>query len=265
VLADFKPDVVVHLAARCDLAGRSLFDYSANTTGVHNVIDAVSEAPSVERVVFASSRYVHSNDRQPTRDDEYTPFTMYGVSKAEGEKIVRASKLEAAWLLLRPTSIWGPWFDIPYKGFFEAIRKGLYVHPRGEAIFKSYGYVGNVVHQIYQLSVAPASQIHAKTFYAADYKPLEVKSWAENIRTSFSAREIWEMPLAIMKSAAKVGDLAKKLGWYNPPLTSFRLGNLRTQMVYDISATENVVGPLPFSLQEGVERTVDWMRQHKEH
>jgi GlcNAc-P-P-Und epimerase len=263
VLREFHPGFVIHLAARTDLMGNSVDSYKANTQGVDNLIEAIRRLPSVERVVLASSRYVHGTERQPASDSEYAPFTAYGESKVLGEQMVRNSGLEIPWVLVRPTSIWGPWFDVPYKGFFAAVRRGVYVHPAREKLFKSYGYVGNVAHQIYTFLLAPASLIHSKTFYLADYQPLEVREFAELIRTQFGAPPVREVPLALLKALAVGGDLLKKLGAPNPPLTSFRLNNLRAQMVYDLSPTEKVVGPLPYDLKQGVERTVEWMREYE--
>ena len=261
VLRDFSPDYVVHLAARTDLDGRTVDDYAANTTGVRNIVEAVRRQPSVQRILFASSRYVHETERQPLTDCDYSPFTPYGESKVKGELIVRQASLEIPWSLVRPTSIWGPWFDIPYKGFFVAVRKGVYLHPSGEKLLKSYGYVGNVVFEIEKLLEAPAELMNAKTFYVADYEPIEIREFGEAIRNAFQAPPIHEIPLGAMRTLAWAGDTLKKLGMRNPPLTSFRLRNLRMQMVYDLSATETVAGPLPYSMKEGVDLTVEWMKE----
>jgi nucleoside-diphosphate-sugar epimerase len=261
-IRSFQPDCVVHLAARCDLDGTSLAEYAANTMGVQNIISAMYDVESIKRVVFASSRYVHPTGTQPRRDDEYAPFTYYGASKAEGEKIVRSSHLKIPWVIIRPTSIWGPWFGIPYRRFFDALRQGLYVHPRGERLYKTYGYVGNVVHQIERFLAVPAELVHGRIFYVADYRPLEVMEMAEIIREAFGAPEVREVPLAVLRVLAAAGDVLQKLGWRNPPITSFRLGNLRTQMVYDMSATQGIAGPCPYTLEEGVRTTVRWIKEH---
>jgi GlcNAc-P-P-Und epimerase len=263
VLQEFHPDYVVHLAARTDLRGETIDSYQANIRGVNNLIRAVRQNSCVQRVLFASSRYVHCTELQPKSDCEYSPFTAYGESKVAGERSVRSGHIEIPWVLLRPTSIWGPWFDIPYKGFFLAVQRGVYLHPAGERLFKSYGFVGNLVHQIQAFLSAPASAIHGKTFYLADYNPLEVRDFAEMIREAFGAPPVRDVPLTVMKVVALGGDALKGLGLRNPPLTSFRLNNLRVQMVYDLSATERVVGPLPYSLKQGVESTVAWMRERK--
>src|SRR3984893_7254618 len=258
----FQPALVVHLASRCDLDGSSLADYAANTTGVRNIISAIRRLRSVKRAIFASSRYVHPTATQPRDDTEYAPFTFYGASKAEGEKIVRASGLQIPWVLIRPTSVWGPWFGIPYRGFFDTVRKGLYVHPRGERLFKTYGYVGNVVHQIKQFLFVPAELVDGCVFYVADYQPIEIRKMAETIREAFGAPAVRDVPVPLLHTLAKAGDGFRKLGWKNPPLTSFRLRNLRTQMVDDMSTTQAIAGPCPYTMKEGVRATVDWIKQH---
>jgi GlcNAc-P-P-Und epimerase len=261
-IQSFQPTWLVHLAARCDLHGSSLLDYTANTTGVHNIISAVRSHPSIERVIFTSSRYVHPTATQPRRDDEYAPFTFYGASKVESEKIVRSGGLDVTWVIIRPTSIWGPWFGIPYKGFFDALRRGFYVHPQGERVYKTYGYVGNVVHQMKQLLSVSSELVHGRTLYVADYQPTEVMDMAETIRDAFQAPPVRQVPVGVLRMLAATGDAARKLGWKNPPMTSFRLNNLRTQMVYDMSATQAVAGPSPYTLQQGIHRTVGWMQQY---
>ena len=165
-----------HLAARTDLGGATLADYAANTRGVENLIDAASSSATIRRVMFASSRLVCKIGYQPAADDDYCPSTVYGESKAIGERVVRARAASAAWdwIIVRPTSIWGPWFGVPYRVFFDAVARGRYVHPRGRRIAKSFGYVGNTVHQLLALASAPSADLHARTLYLADYPPIDV-------------------------------------------------------------------------------------------
>jgi len=259
---DYRPELVVHLAARTDLDGRSLADYDANMAGVQNLIDSVRASGTATRAIFASSRYVHRTEDCPVRDDEYSPFTLYGESKVVTEQIVRSSGLEIPWALIRPTSIWGPWFRIPYRKFFDTLQKGFYVHPRGRKISKSYGYVGNVVHQIRSFLTVDPSKIDKRTFYVSDDENMDVLEFAQLIQRTFGAPPVREVPMVVLKTIAHAGDLLKVMGMSNPPLTSFRLHNLLTPMNYNLSATREVAGPAPYSLQEGVQITVDWIRQH---
>jgi nucleoside-diphosphate-sugar epimerase len=102
---------------------------------------------------------------QPNGEDDYSPNTKYGESKVIGEQIVkRYTHLPFEWLIVRPTSLWGPWFDIPYRGFFEAVRAGWYIHPKNCEIRRSYGFVLNSVCQLERLSLAEASQVAGRGF-----------------------------------------------------------------------------------------------------
>lgn len=258
-ISDFGPDSILHLAARTDLDGRTIADYRVNEAGVRNILAIAAEQPGIRRVIFASSRMVCPIGYVPTHDEDYRPPNPYGMSKVLGEKVVRDSATRVEWIIVRPTSIWGPWFGVPYRTFFDMIGKGLYFHPGRHDPPKSFGYVENTVFQLHQLLDAPSQQVDRRTFYLCDYVPLRPRSWAEMVRTEMGRPPIPTISMPILRCAALVGDLAKRLGWSNPPLTSFRLRNLVTDMAFDTGELEAVCGPLPVPVKTGVERTVAWL------
>jgi len=260
----FEPEYIFHLAARTDLNGRSIDDYKTNTIGVKNLIEAAACVGSIRRVVFASSMYVCRLGYVPRDDSDYCPHTCYGESKVFGERIVREHAGDSfVWVIVRPTSIWGPWFDAPYKDFFAAVEKGLYFHPRGRQIKRSYGFVLNVVSQLIGLvsSEVEGHRIHSKMYYLADYRPVDVKQWADTIAVAFGKSKTHETPLFLMRLLAVGGDLSKRLGVRNPPLTSFRLNNLLTNAVLDMNPIQSLCGECPYTLEAGVRITVEWIRR----
>jgi nucleoside-diphosphate-sugar epimerase len=257
----FDPDYIVHMAARTDLSGASVEDYRANTAGVSNLIEVSRGIAGLKRIVFASSMLVCKVGYRPRSPTDYCPTTAYGESKVRFEKIISRDAGDLPWVIVRPTSIWGPWFDIPYKDFFTAVRRGLYVHPRGRRIRRSYGYVGNTVVQLARLLSVPLETVRSKTFYLADYEPIELKSWATTIQQAFGAPRVREVPLALLRCGAKLGDCLAACGYRSPPLTTFRLNNLLTDAVHDVKPLEDVCGPSPYTIEEGVARTADWMKQ----
>ncbi len=260
-VAAYRPDIVVHLGARTDLQGTRRDDYAANIGGVENVIRAVGRAGSVQLAVYASSRLVFDIHHRPSDEFDYRPTTAYGASKAEGERIVRDRAGEASpWLMVRPTSIWGPWFGVPYRDFFDAVLGGRYVHPAGLQIRKSYGYVGNSVFELERLIEAPPADVDGRVFWLADYPPIEVAAWAAEIRRCAGLGPVRSVPTWVLRAGGRAGDLLARLGMSDPPLTSFRVDNLLTEMVYDSGSTQLVAGELPFTMAEGVRATVEWLR-----
>lgn len=262
IFEEFQPDYLFHMAARTDLDGKTLKDYEANIQGVKNVIEAINYATNLQKVIFASSRLVCEIGYTPKDEFDYKPSTVYGESKIVGEKIVRESKeLATSWVIVRPTSLWGPWFDVPYKSFFDSINKKVYVHPKGVKIYKKFGYVQNCIHIMDKLMYD--KKLNGQTVYLSDFKTLEVKQWADIISQKFHGKNVKSVPIQILKLLAKAGDILKVIGYSSPPITSFRLNNILTTMDYDTSKVEEVVGVLPYNLEEATKITYNWYKENK--
>ena len=265
VIDDVQPDVVVHLAARTDLGSDDVAGYNANTAGVEHVVDAVKATPSVQRVLFSSTQLVCEPGYVPRHDTDYRPINAYGRSKMIGEEYVRRhAGDDVAWVLLRPTSIWGPWWGDLYSTFFRTVRTGRYLHPRNVRVAKAFGYVGNTVHQMAALVGAPPAAIHGRTLYLSDYEPYPILEWAQEIAAVFGARRVREVPIGVLKALALGGDAAARLGVAHPPITSYRLKNMVTPTAFDMAPLEAICGALPFTRTDGTAATVEWMRAEEQ-
>jgi GlcNAc-P-P-Und epimerase len=258
---DIRPHIVFHLAARTDLFGGKVSDYLANTVGVENVINSALRAEGLVRVVFASSMLVCRIGYVPRNELDYCPSTAYGESKVLGEQAVRRLGAGLPWMIVRPTSIWGPWFGPPYRDFFELVRKGRYVHPSGSLVQRSYGYVGNVVHQLAELANSSGAALLGRAMYVGDFEPLDIRSWADMIAREFDVAPVREVPMWVFRAAAKVGDVLKALGMDAPPMTSYRLRNMLTHAVYDFGPLQALGVRPPYTIVEGVRHTCEWMRR----
>lgn len=263
-LIDFQPTHIWHLAAMTGMDIHDMSFFDANTLGVQNLIEASSSLLNLERILFTSSLLVCRNGYVPQIDTEYCPPNLYGESKVIGEIIVRESQLACNWVIVRPTSIWGPWFEHSYKTFFKVIDRGWYVQPGGQPIVKPLSYVGNTVHMMQKLLLHLGTEVNHQTFYLGDYPQHSIQEWADLIRQQLGrSGKTPVFSIGLMRLLAKGGDFCKAMGWSNPPLTSFRLNNMLTGAHYPIEKTESVVGPLPFQLLDGVRQTIDWMSQQK--
>lgn len=259
-VSEFNPTHVVHLAARTDLEGSDLHDYRTNTEGTRNLLLALEALDPPPRLLVASTRMVCPIGYQPQHDEDYRPPNLYGESKVETERLVRQSGYRGDWLIVRPTSIWGPWFGVPYRDFFLSVAHGRYRHPAGVHVRKSFGYVENTVHQLIGLLYAERSIVQGRLFYLADYEPIEVEDWARRIQAATRGPPVRAVPLRALRLLAALGDVLKAAGWTRVPLTRFRLSNLLTEMVHDLGPVREIVPALPVSIDTGVERTADWLR-----
>lgn len=262
VIKDYNPDYIFHFAARTDLdENKNLSGYEANIRGVENIVKIVNESQSIKKTIYASSRMVCRIDYVPKNYNDYCPPNLYGESKMMGEEIVRKNA-NHNYIIVRPTSIWGPFFHVPYRTFFDTIKKGTFFLPKGYNPKKSFGFVLNSVHQLEKLLFCSEEVLNEyKTYYLTDYPPLELKTWSDLITQKTKGKNTKEIPVFILKSIALVGDLLAKFGWKKVPLTSFRYNNIITNMVYDTSELEEICGELPYSLEEGVDITLEWINK----
>ena len=263
-LIEFQPTHILHLAAQTGMDIHDMSFFDANTMGVENLIQATRKITSLRRVLFTSSLLVCPNGRVPATDTEYDPPNLYGESKVIGEKLVRESRMKCSWVIVRPTSIWGPWFEHSYRTFFQILDRGLFVQPGFQKIVKPFSFVGNTVHMMHRLLFYPNEQVDGQTYYLADYPEYSIQEWADQIRQRLGRNgKNPVFPVYVLMGLARIGDLLKIMGWQDPPLTTFRLKNILTGAKYPIEKTQKLVGQLPYSMTEGVSQTLEWMRIEK--
>lgn len=259
VISDFQPTYVIHLGARTDLNGTSLSDYSANTIGISNLLDALEQITSLKRAIFASSMYVCEPGYIPKDFEDYAPHTLYGESKVETEKRIKNRNPQYTWTIIRPTSIWGPWFGEPYDKFFRIVLNHMYFHMGKRACKKTYGYIDNFIYQIMSILTAPEKNVMKKVFYLGDYTPYDITEWANEIAQYANIR-IPQVPYFCFVIMGWLGDLLKKIG-VAFPMTSFRLHNMTTDNVHNLNPIKEIAPNLPVTRKQGTQITIDWIKK----
>ena len=257
VYFDFCPEIIFHLAARTDLNGKSLSDYDANVAGVDNICRLLLD-DRVDCVgIFVSSMLVCSAGHIPKDSTDFCPPNLYGESKVLGEKIVR-SLLDGNvdYRILRPTSIWGPWFGEPYRFFFQHILDRRFFKINGVQGVKTYGFIDNAVSQI--IASVDSYYTSSTVYYLGDKTPMGVNDWADRITNILGRRKCVTLPYKLVKLIAILGDLVGLIG-ISFPLTSFRLQNMSTN---NIIPPEFLVGIESSSvgLDDGIAKTVRWLQ-----
>jgi GlcNAc-P-P-Und epimerase len=258
-IAAARPSVVIHLAARTDSKWKRLADYTENTDGVANVLAALKKAPTVQRFVATSTQFVVGPGPLPAHDLDFRPHTVYGESKVIGEKLVRKAELPCTWTIIRPTNIWGPWHPRYPHEFWRVLKMGLYVHPGDIPVIRSYGYVGNIVEQIVKIITAPPAVVNGRVFYVGD-PPLNLLDWVNAFSRSLRGREVRVVPRALFRKIVAAGELANSVG-VKVPITTSRFQSMTEDYLTPMAPTFEALGPSRITLSEGVERTVQWLRQ----
>tara|TARA_B100000886_G_scaffold339213_1_gene303999 strand:- start:8292 stop:9311 length:1020 start_codon:yes stop_codon:yes gene_type:complete len=109
---DFKPQIVIHLAAishanRSNVDPHSTFDHSLRT--LENSLDNVKN--KVEQFIFLSSSMVYGNfNKQKVKEsDVCNPLGIYGALKFSAEKIIKAfgQVFDLPYTIIRPSALYG--------------------------------------------------------------------------------------------------------------------------------------------------------------
>ncbi|WP_224999904.1 NAD(P)-dependent oxidoreductase [Cesiribacter sp. SM1] len=267
IFSAFQPTVVIHLAARTDtdiyeLDG-NLNEYIQNTEGTRNVLSCISNTAGVERAIFTSTMFVCKAGYLPKHDQDYMPFTLYGVSKMLSEQYIREANLSCTWTIIRPQTIWGPW-SLRYRDvMFKVMQRGLYFHPSKQNVFRAYGYVKNVVWQIQQIMNAPQEKVHQQAFYVGD-KEINLLDWVQLISQELTGKRARILPTAVVKGIALTGDLLKHIN-IPFPLSSTRFNSMTQDYTTPIDRTYEIFGVPPYTMQQGVKEIVDWYKMESKN
>jgi nucleoside-diphosphate-sugar epimerase len=258
VFEEYRPEIVIHLAARTDLDGSSLEDYKDNTEAVENLCEAIVQFGDCSRVLFSSSMLVCVAGYKPKSDIDYCPSTTYGHSKVVTENIINSyAEQLPEYVIFRPTSIWGEFFNEPYRDFFEMVLARRFIRI-GNKAKKTYGYVGNTCNQILSLSSCNEYQ---KVYYLGD-EELNADSWSLIISLEANVKKSIKLPFLLIKLAALFGDFLKIID-IKFPLTSFRLRNMTTSNIYNPLPVKDINIFPEISLKDGVRKTIFFLNNEK--
>ena len=260
IFVDFEPDFVLHLAADLGMGDVPIEEFKTNIIGVENLVRILNEFDFVERVIFTSSLLVCSNGYVPKDFDEYCAPNNYGQSKVIGEKTVKENMARGNWVIVRPTSVWGPGFQYSYRKFFKAISRGIYFQPGENSPVKPICFVDNLVYMLFRLFECP-SAVEGGFFYLLDYPEATTRDWSDAIRRCLGKPGSSPVvPIWLLRLPAWVGDALIFFGVRDPIFSSFRLRNMLSGGSYPVDELRKFVGELPYDLEAGVLETVRWLR-----
>ena len=259
-LESFDPNIVVHLAARTDTDGVGIDDYADNIQGTKNVLNAINGRESVDYLVLTSTQFVNQSPEAPMHDQDFAPHTVYGESKVITEVLLRELDGSFNWTIIRPTNVWGAWHPRYAQEFWRVLASGLYLHPSKKDVVRSYGYVGNVVHQIIALIDLDRDAKHGRVVYVGD-EPIPQRRWVDEFSLAICGHGVRVVPTLVIRVVGLFGDLLARLG-VKFPLTTSRVRSMTTSNALSMEPTFTLLGSPKYSLEEGVKETVTWLREY---
>jgi UDP-glucuronate 4-epimerase len=248
LMADFRPDCVVHLAAqagvRHSLAHPRAY-IAANLDGFLGVLEACRAHP-VRHLVYASSSSVYgANSKVPFHEDDpvLAPVSLYGATKRANELMAQTY----AHLHGMPCSgvrfftVYGPWGrpDMAYYAFTKAIAEGrtidVFNHGRMQ---RDFTYIDDVTEALVRLvdlppragraDGAPTNAPHT-VYNIGNHTPIELERFIAAIETALgrtaSKRYLPMQPGDVPATFADVERLTRVTGF--APQTSIEEGIAR--------------------------------------
>lgn len=263
-MLEFSPDYILHMAAKTDFYGKTIDDYDANTVGTENVLKVSQKISGLKKIIITSSQAVTGGGYQPKHQKDYKTVTVYGDSKVKTEELTWALHPNCDWAIIRPTSIWGPWFRVPYRNFFDLVHKRMYFHIGHKSTTKTYGYIGNSVYQIDRILFTDTTDEDNKVFYIGDNPPINIEDWANEVGTEMGIN-IHRLPIPLLKSVAWFGDILYKVAKIKFPMNSRRLHNmtLTNGNIRNLDKTYKIAPNPPYTRMQGVKDTVKWLGYNK--
>ena len=242
------------------LISKSLDEFQVNLIGTQNLLEIANGLESLEKLVFTSSQYVNSPGHPFSElSSNLLPYGFYGESKLLGEEMTRNLLQNSSWVIIRPTTIWGPWHPVLVEGLWRQIIKGRYFHPNGDKAVKSYGYVKNTAWQIIRLLEIENYSTDRKVVYLGDGNFLQA-DWVSAFVARLTNRRMRKVPQFTLLIASEIGELLTKLG-IKFPLYRSRYRNLVTSNPSPLEETFQLLGQSPISFENAVEETSIWLEQ----
>lgn len=255
---NFQPDHIILLAGVTTQDALSLDEFSVNILGTDNAVKLNEVLKPKGMLIVTSSQHINTPGETNCEDlNLLKPYGFYGYSKYICELITIASTSKN-WVIVRPTLIWGPDHPSLPKGLWSVLQKNKYLHPKNDRVIKTYGYVENTAQQYRAILESNHKVVEQHTFYLGD-EHIYQYDWVNSFSKTLSKKNVREVPLIFLRLLSIFGENLRKFLNLNFPLYKSRYVNLTTSNIVDISPIKLLETSMPISLQEGTNRTCEWL------
>jgi len=250
-------DAILHVAGL--VKARTLEEYrEVNFRGTERLIRAASGAAPEAMFVLVSSQAAAGpalHGRPVVPGDPARPVSWYGISKLEGEAVVRQA-WKGPWLVLRPGVIYGAG-DRALLTYFRMAAAGWLPVPAAQ----SHIQIGSAA----QISMAVAraggrTDLDRRTAFLCDPEPITVGALAAQI-ANFPVRRprLLRVPDAMVKTLGFAETLREKLTGSSRPFNADKARELLAgEWTCEAGLRRELEIPPPIPLDLGLRETWNW-------
>jgi nucleoside-diphosphate-sugar epimerase len=260
----FRPDVVIHAAARASPWGTAAEYRRDNVEATRRVIDFCLRTGR-PRLIHVSSSSVFYRPGPQLGLTEASPIgprfvNRYAATKAAAERLVE--DYPGAWLIVRPRAVFGPGDTVLFPRILTAARRGRLplLVARGEPAVGDLIYIDTLTD--YLLAAATRTDLHG-AYNLTNAQPVPIQEFLLDVLARL------DLPAPRRRVSLRSAMLAAGLAeaaWRvlrlrgEPPVTRFGVGVLAWSKTFDVSRALADLGPPSVSIADGVEAFVRWQR-----
>jgi 2-alkyl-3-oxoalkanoate reductase len=260
----FRPDVVIHAAARASPWGTRTEYHRQNVLATRHVIEFCQRQGGPKLVYVSSSSvfYRHEHQLDLTEESPIGPRFVndYAATKFAGEQMVR--DYAGPYVIIRPRAVFGPGDTVLFPRILRAARLGQLPRftqagppARGDLI-----YIDSLCD--YLLAAAVRSDVTG-AINVTNAQPVIIQEYLVGILTALGLPSpTRRVPVKVAMAAAGVVEQAYRLFGIRsePPVTRFGVSVFAHSKTFDVSKALAVLGSPSVGLEEGTERFIHWQR-----
>lgn len=270
-------DYVIHAAGATKCLHREDF-FRTNTEGTKNLIDALRSADMVpRRFVFLSSLSIFGAIREepvrkPSADNPWVyspillsdvpkPNTAYGESKLAAEQYLVAQK-DFPYTILRPTGVYGP-RERDYFLMAQSIKQHIDIAAGFTPQEITFVYVLDVVQAVFKSMEAPEAE--GKAYFLSDGQVYNSRRYSDLVQQHLGNPWVLhlKLPLALLRAvcwvSGKISRLTGKMNALNDD--KYNILSQRNWQCETQPAVRDFGYAPRWSLEQGVEASIDWYRK----
>jgi nucleoside-diphosphate-sugar epimerase len=261
----FKPDVVVHAAARASPWGTRADYLRQNIDATRHVID-FCRRHGRPRLVYVSSSSVFYRDGHQLGLTEESPIgprfvNDYAWSKFEGERLVR--QYAGEWCIVRPRAVFGPGDTVLFPRILKAAARGRLplIDNGGVPATGDLIYIDTLSDYLFAAAVSPHAP--GRAFNLTNNQPVAILPFLLDVFDRLGVpRPTRKISLRVAMTAARISEAAYRLLRLSgePPVTRFGVGVFAWSKTFDVTRAISAFGPPTVDLHRGVTEFVAWQR-----